>query len=67
MRRRGRMLQRFQDQWVIDLVESKNYWSLNARRRMSERQGKVCFTGLFIPTGHHYRAQVSTTLLVSSL
>lgn len=28
---------------------------------------RVCFSWAFIPEGHHYRAQVGTTLPVSSL
>lgn len=52
---------------LLILVGLKNYWSMNARGRMPERQGKLCFSWASHPKGHHYRTQVSTTLPVSYL
>lgn len=45
----------------------KNYWSLNARRRILEREVEICFSWALILKGHNYRIQVSPTLLVSYL
>lgn len=52
---------------LLILVGLKNYWSLNARGRMLERQGELCFSWASHPKGHHHRTQVSTTLPVSYL